>query len=322
MKTSIAMATYNGAKYLQSQLDSFAKQSCVPDELVVCDDCSSDATVEILNQFSRVAPFNVRHFVNASQLGYIRNFDRVLSLCEGDLIFPSDQDDVWFDTKLKEILRYMQANPRAVAVTHDQIITDANLVPAGSLMVNIRRGGLSKWDMMHGCCSAIKREWLDIALPIDPSLEIAHDTWICRLADYVGLRSIYDVPLQYYRRHDCSMTRHMALKGQLTKRRVLSEKLRYGLADARTGWGKERERLVAFYKRLDQKAQRIDALGFRECRLDALKKITTEHQMLERRMALLSERRWGRLNAVLSFWKGGGYGYFEGWKSAVKDLIR
>ena len=178
MKTSIAMATYNGAKYLQEQLDSFAAQTRVPDELVICDDHSSDATVATLSRFAQTASFNVRIVVNDVNLGFVQNFERALSLCKGDLIFLSDQDDVWFDSKIEEIVRYMEENPRYLVVTNDQIITDADLIPIGSVMANIRTGGFEPSYLVAGCCTAIRRAWLDVALPVHrPVTTIGSANW-------------------------------------------------------------------------------------------------------------------------------------------------
>jgi glycosyltransferase involved in cell wall biosynthesis len=320
MKTSIAMTTYNGSEYLWEQLLSFAAQTRVPDELVVCDDRSSDTTVEILNRFARSAAFKVRILVNDVNVGYVRNFERALSLCEGELVFLSDQDDVWFDTKIDEIVRYMEENPRCLVVTNDQIITDARLVPADSVMANIRKGGFKRWYMVAGCCTAIRRAWLKVALPVHPA-HAFHDSWICRLADFMNVRSFYDRPLQYYRRHGSCVSNATFMR-KVTKFKSLSERLGYGLADARPGWRKECDKLLDFQNRLSERADYIDALGYKKSWLEALEKIALERGVLEKRISLLSQARWERIGAVLSFWRAGGYGHFEGWKSAIKDVLR
>jgi glycosyltransferase involved in cell wall biosynthesis len=100
LRLSIALATYNGEPYLAEQLESFATQRRRPDELVVCDDASTDATAAIVERFSYAAPFAVRLEVNATRLGCAGNFARALSLCTGDVLFLSDQDDVWLADKL------------------------------------------------------------------------------------------------------------------------------------------------------------------------------------------------------------------------------
>lgn len=101
MQVSVAMASYNGAKYLQAQLQSLVEQERQPDELVVSDDASTDTTRDLLCAFAGAAPFRVALYRNAAQGGYGKNFARALSLCGGDLVFLCDQDDVWFPEKFR-----------------------------------------------------------------------------------------------------------------------------------------------------------------------------------------------------------------------------
>jgi glycosyltransferase involved in cell wall biosynthesis len=97
---SIAMATYNGEKYIQEQLESLAAQSMLPSELVVTDDGSSDRTLEIIESFKKNAKFLVRIFRNETRLGYEQNFLKAAMLCSEEYVAYSDQDDVWFPNKL------------------------------------------------------------------------------------------------------------------------------------------------------------------------------------------------------------------------------
>ena len=104
MKVSIALASYNGGAYILDQLKSFTTQSKLPDEVIVSDDCSTDNTVELIKKFAINAPFEIKIYVNESNIGYSRNFNNALSKTTGDLIFLSDQDDVWFNTKTEEVI--------------------------------------------------------------------------------------------------------------------------------------------------------------------------------------------------------------------------
>ncbi|MGA8529432.1 MAG: glycosyltransferase, partial [Acidobacteriaceae bacterium] len=99
-RISVAMATYNGEKYIREQLDSIARQSLLPYELVVTDDGSTDGTLEMVEDFARSAPFPVKIHRNDVRLGFADNFFKAASLCEGELIAFSDQDDVWLEDKL------------------------------------------------------------------------------------------------------------------------------------------------------------------------------------------------------------------------------
>lgn len=210
MKISIAMATYNGAKFLSEQLNSFVEQIRLPDELVVTDDCSTDDTLKILESFAENAPFPVRIYRNESNLGYAKNFDKALSLCTGDLIFLSDQDDVWFPEKIAHMAGVAERNPDALVVMNDAALTDAELNEVGlTTLGQIRSAGLGMESFVMGCCIGVKRELLDICLPIPDGYK-AHDNWIVGLADGLNARVIEDIPLQYYRRHASNTSQFLA----------------------------------------------------------------------------------------------------------------
>jgi len=106
--TSIAMATYNGEKYLREQLDSIYAQTYKNIEVIVCDDCSSDKTVEILKEYSE--RFGLKYFINEKNLGYVKNFEKAISLCNGEYIALSDQDDIWLENKLDILLNEIDDN--------------------------------------------------------------------------------------------------------------------------------------------------------------------------------------------------------------------
>jgi glycosyltransferase involved in cell wall biosynthesis len=110
---SIAMCTYNGEAYIAEQLESFVKQTYLPSELVVCDDRSQDGTIPIVQDFARTAPFPVRIQVNQATLGVRKNFERAITLCTGDLIALSDQDDVWQREKLVRSVIALESAPNA-----------------------------------------------------------------------------------------------------------------------------------------------------------------------------------------------------------------
>jgi glycosyltransferase involved in cell wall biosynthesis len=126
------MATYNGGAFISRQLNSFSMQERRPDELIVCDDGSTDDTREQIEAFAARAGFHVRLVRNEQRLGYNRNFAKAIGLCSGDLIFISDQDDEWYPGKLKAVASAFAADPRLAAVTNDQDIVDRDGLPAGA----------------------------------------------------------------------------------------------------------------------------------------------------------------------------------------------
>ena len=105
---SIALCTYNGEKFLDLQLESLRHQTVAPDELIVCDDASSDRSVEIVEAFARRVSFPVRLFRNARNLGYVKNFEQAISHCTQDLVFLCDQDDLWDARKIEILSLYLR----------------------------------------------------------------------------------------------------------------------------------------------------------------------------------------------------------------------
>ena len=117
LSVSVAMGTYNGEKYIREQLDSLASQSRLPLELVITDDGSTDATLDIVEAFRQTAPFIVRVYRNESRLGFADNFLKAAALCRGDLIAFCDQDDIWMADKLR-ICTASFADPEVLLVIH------------------------------------------------------------------------------------------------------------------------------------------------------------------------------------------------------------
>ncbi|GAB3473401.1 glycosyltransferase family 2 protein [Azotobacter salinestris] len=324
MNISIAMATYNGSRYLQEQLDSFVRQTRQPDELVVCDDCSSDETVHILEKFQRQAPFPVRLYRNERNLGYIRNFEKALSLCRGDVLFLSDQDDVWFENRLEIVEQAFLAHPEKMVVLNDQEITTQNLEPTGrSKLGNTRSLGFSDTYFITGCCTALRRVWLEVALPIPEVVghhHIPHDIWINKLADFLGLRLIIDRPLQFYRRHGNNASHSVSSStGRLSRLQVLAS---HGLKDAREGWMTQIVHANLYLERLEANRTRLKVLGADQRLEQALARLQARIPAFERRLAIAARPRWRRSPELLRFWLSGGYQTFAGWKSALKDMVR
>lgn len=201
MKVSIAMATYNGAQYLQEQLNSFKNQTQLPDELIVTDDCSTDETEQIISEFAKTAPFTVIFSRNEKNLGYCGNFNAALMQTSGDLVFLSDQDDVWFPEKIEYMVALAEKNPKSLVLMNDAAITDGVLNKTGLTNIGqVQTAGFNLSYFAHGCCCTIRRELLDICLPITIGYK-AHDIWLLAFAKGLEARLIDPNVLQYYRRH-------------------------------------------------------------------------------------------------------------------------
>lgn len=104
LRVSIALATWNGERFLREQLESYLVQTQLPDELIVSDDHSRESTLDIVREFARTAPFEVRILENTQRVGYAENFAHAIEACQGDVILLSDQDDIWLPPHVEELV--------------------------------------------------------------------------------------------------------------------------------------------------------------------------------------------------------------------------
>jgi glycosyltransferase involved in cell wall biosynthesis len=214
LRLSIALCTYNGAKYLQEQLDSIASQSRLPDELIICDDGSQDNTIAVIKNFAEGSSFPVRLYINETHLGAIKNFEKAIRICDGDVIALSDQDDVWYPQKLEKIERAFLSSPDAGAVFSDADVASERLEPAGfTLWQSIRftekerklvRSGkalevLLRYNIITGMTLAFRSSYKKYVLPIPPCC--MHDMWIALVIAMLGNIAMICEPLAKYRQH-------------------------------------------------------------------------------------------------------------------------
>jgi len=216
MQISIAMSSYNGAVYLPEQLASIAAQTRLPDELIVCDDCSTDSTVAIVEEFARRAPMPVKLQINERNLGSNRNFERAIASCTGDVIALSDQDDVWRSDKLHMIEDAFARAPDAGLVFSDAEIVDENLNSLGSRMwAEVGLNGAKRklfevgrsldvlipgWTVT-GATMAFRSRYRDLILPIPDEIPMIHDGWIALAVAAVAGTTLIAEPLIKYRQH-------------------------------------------------------------------------------------------------------------------------
>lgn len=216
MKISVAMCTYNGARYLREQLDSITAQTRLPDELVVCDDNSTDATNAIVANFAAAATFPVRHHVNEQNLGSTKNFERAISFCSGDIVALADQDDLWLSHKLDAIDKLFSENPDTGLVFSDAEIVDDQSHSLGTSMW--KRNGFDRAKMklisenrafdvllpgwiVTGSTMAFRNKFSDLFIPIPEGLPLIHDGWIALIIAAVAKIRWIDEPLIKYRQH-------------------------------------------------------------------------------------------------------------------------
>ena len=328
IKISIALSTYNGEDYIGDQLNSFAEQIYLPDELIVCDDCSQDSTVSIVQQFAYKAPFEVRVFVNERNIGYIKNFSKALSYCSGDIVLLSDQDDVWFPNKLLLLKNFLQNNSKIQLVIHDIAFCSRDLIPIGQTKIERMRGIFDlQSNYVVGMASAIRNDFLKQCLPVPDIEGLTHDSWLHMCAQTLGVKAIVEDVLALHRRHDNNVTASKLLNVDYVTTPEHFRKSRPNLFQRldqmkhdmilRTG------RSATLLKWLEQGQEAFLQGGYAEsANLDrTIIEVRRRYEAESLRSQILCGYGWDQLWAMFNLYRSGGYAYFQDWKSLVSDFI-
>lgn len=320
MRISVALCTYNGARFLEEQLRSLACQTRLPDELVVCDDRSSDETLDILSRFAAGAPFAVAYSGNETQLGVTKNFERAITQCTGDVIFLCDQDDFWLPEKIDTLMRVFESDPRVGLVFSDAIVTDLKLnhfdytmwqsvefTPSrqaligsdDALQILVRR------YVVTGATLAFRGGLREHILPI-PARSF-HDAWVAAVSAMVSRIVAIKTPLVLYRQHGANVIGGIR-KGWLAR-------LRYVLQLPREWFELEIERARSLM-------HKMQVTGNRDCHKQHLADLEQRIIHLESRRAMFDLGPAARASLIARELLSIRYFRFSGGlKAAVLDLI-
>ncbi|WP_295674725.1 glycosyltransferase family 2 protein [uncultured Mucilaginibacter sp.] len=197
---SVCMATYNGEKYIYQQAKSILDQLSPNDELIVSDDGSTDGTLKVLEDFN---DYRIKIYKNTGMKGPVGNFQNGLAYVTGDYIFLADQDDIWFDTKIKTMV--------ALLKEYDLVICDCSIVddslnvikPSYFEHANSGAGFLKnfKRNTYMGNCMGFRKKMLPLILPFPPAIP-NHDLWIGVVADLFYKPYFLKEVLGMHRRHE------------------------------------------------------------------------------------------------------------------------
>lgn len=324
MKISIAMTTYNGSKYLQEQLHGFLLQTRKPDELVVCDDCSTDNTKELLMGFQKSAPFAVRIYSNKENLGYNKNFEKALSLCSGDLVFLSDQDDVWLENKLFSVEAAFNENPDIMLIINDSYVSDEHCNErSSSKLANIKFNGISEDAYIAGCATAVRADFLKLVLPFPDYPGCSYDLWLNKLATLSSVRMVFPHQLQLYRRHASNVTRNSVAANKKVLFPTLAALRTFGIKNCQKEWKDEIFLNNLFRDCLAKFKLHGEIIIFDLGKIDdAIRGLDRKNIAINKRIKLMEFRGVPRFFRVLSLYLNGFYQHFNGWKSAIKDIVR
>jgi glycosyltransferase involved in cell wall biosynthesis len=306
---SVAMATYNGARYLEQQLESIASQRLRPAELVVHDDGSTDETLDVLTAFASECPFPVHVRVCETSGGFADAFLHAATLCTGEFVAFCDQDDVWLPGKLTAVVAALRA-PDVVLAVHPCSVVDDDLRPVGRAFPKIAPGvspplSTDPWLPVPGMAMTFDRSLID---GVDwhrrppshdlPGRPVRHDEWVYALARSVGSVAFLPQPLVLYRQHVKNVT------GAPTESRAAS-----ALATGRAYYSARRDQADAWSHTFSELADREQDAARRERlrRASASYRVLTER--LESRLQVYEPQQstWSRLRRIARLAAAGGY---------------
>ena len=312
------MCTYNSEDFVGPQLASILDQSRRPDELVICDDGSSDGTMEQVRRFREGAPFEVSVHVNERNLGSTKNFEQAIARCGGDIVVMSGDDDVWHPEKLQAVEDELASGAAGLALSDAELVDEA-LRPKEASLWQAR--GFSAEDRAdvtagrnepvlkrhmsatYGNTMAFRAEHNDAVLPIPG--EWVEDAWIAVII--AGLARVAIIPraLVKYRQHGTNISGSAAAS-------------RLGRIRAARDYPPE-----VFLERARQIRMAVDRLRSApgaESRFLAHLQAMERHNMLRARIVSSFARR---VPLVARELLSGRYGrYSDGWRSAALDLVR
>ena len=326
------MATYQGARFIDEQLTSIASGTRMPDEMVICDDGSTDDTVERIESFVATAPFPVRVIRHAHNQGTLVAFGDAIAACHHEIIVLSDQDDIWYPDRIATLVDEFGRNPSAQLAFSEADLINPDGKRIGTfwpmvgvtsqhirLMLSQPFGLLVARPMVGGCTMAMRSTFRDVLLPM-PTIAhgqfgpFVHDRWLSLALASLGPYALVERPLLAYRLHSAQQIG------------VPSRRLRRFIPSHLRQWRQvfvpravQRQRLEVDRRHLVELGRRLDASGIS----------TPEWAEIDAAVAHLQVRvdlpssRVKRAKHVMAEWRTGRYKtYALGAASAIGDLVR
>ncbi len=227
---SVAMATYNGERFLREQLDSLYGQTMIPDEIVVSDDGSTDNTLKILASYHE--KYGLKYIVHDKKIGVNKNFEVAIRACSGDYIAICDQDDIWFPEKIQisyEKIREIENDaPAMVSSQPYHINSEGELISKGRHINKDSKGAAATLlyppGVTQGCSLMFNRKLLGLLKEFPQTNDTIYDSYIGFVCASIGIKYNMAMPLMYYRHHS-----NNAVASNATKKDNLLRKLKSSL---------------------------------------------------------------------------------------------
>jgi glycosyltransferase involved in cell wall biosynthesis len=314
---SVAMCTYNGERFLHEQLGSIASQTLLPSELLVCDDGSTDATAAIVAEFAQSAPFSVRFVQNLNNLGSTRNFEQAISLCRGEYIALSDQDDWWSPEKLEISVNTLRNSDAGGLFSDALLMNDASKPTGGRLWRAVRfdntreilhfserdsaTATLLRGNVVTGATVVLRASLRELMLPFPK--EWVHDGWMAWMLVLHARMIALGKPLIRYRVHSTQQV-------SIPARSLMAKLRRARESDTRDYRTIERQ----FQTLLEYASSHPETCSPELCRqIDEKRRHATFR-------ASLRGSRWGRGKQIAGHIHAYRL-YSGGWKSMLRDAL-
>lgn len=327
LKVSVALCTFNGADFIEAQLESILKQSRPPDEVIVSDDGSQDDTLAVIERVAAGVPAPLRVVQNPRRLGYAKNFESAIRQASGDVIFLSDQDDLWLERRIERMLAPFAESDRVAVVYSDAFLADEQLRPTGRTVFGARRSlGLgarsAARELVHGVdigvlgsMMALRSSLTPYVLPLEAIW--GHDHWILFIAHAIAGVKAVDEPLMYYRRHERNAGFDRSLDGGWWKEWAIGARstgIEPYAQEARR-W----ETMLARLRELKTAAAPVDSPSTLD---EFIQESERRLEFAQQRESIKQRQRHRRLTPALRLLLRGDYHFYvHGFRTFCKDLV-
>lgn len=233
MTIAIAMATYNGEQYIYKQLESIVNQTRKPDKIVIIDDASTDETVTITKNILTESHIPFEIIINDHNIGARDSFFKSIEYINQDIVFFSDQDDIWIRNKIEVMANVFEQNKDCALVVCDSLIWEnktSNKRLHKRLKINYRIDDEKLVDMEWYWRELIRRNivtGMNMALSINAaritsgSISMLHDSWYAMIAPVFGKVYAIEMPLVKYRQHSNNVK---GAKRAISRRKIVNSR--------------------------------------------------------------------------------------------------
>jgi glycosyltransferase involved in cell wall biosynthesis len=319
MKISIVVTTYNGEKYIKEQIDSFLSQTLSPDEIIITDDCSSDKTIKIVEKYKENYSDKIKIFQNQYNLGFTKNFQEGIKKSSGDIIFLSDQDDLWYENKIEIVVKKFNSNPNVDLIIHDADLVNENLKFTNYSVLSQVISGFNNTDVfITGALTAFKKNLVKYFLPFPKNL-VGHDGFIHFVSKNLNTRIVINDKLQMIRRHADNTSGWVASslkkinKFDVFKQQFFSKRVKH--------YNDRLEQVIHMINILEK--LRSEKHNFsEETLLLSLNKLKNERVAIRKRNLLEKKNFFERKVIAFELLIKNQYKYFNGYKSFIRDILR